>query len=96
MTKHLFTNIDWLGLTAELHTPMSSIDVDKDGTYVRVSPDQWVHIEFVDLFDRALDIGPLCLEELLEVRDVMMAREKAIISYESFMESLDEYEERYG
>jgi len=87
----MFTSVDWLGLTAEIVTsvtPGHMFVVNNDGDIELVDS---IDVEYttIDLIDYTLfAFGPEALGELLDARQVML-------SYNSFVNELDEYWEKY-
>lgn len=81
----ILRDIDWLGLTAITITPtIIIVDHNRIATIV-----QEAEIVVIDLVEKALDVGPEYLEQLLDYREVML-------SYESLMDEIDTYTKRHG
>lgn len=80
-------NIDWLGLTAEITEVIYVVVVDTTGIS-RVTKVE--KVTTIDLVDHILATsGPEEFKRILDLRQVML-------SYESFMYDLEDYEERHG
>ena len=86
-------SIDWLGMTATVvvdYAVQGVIVVDTAGNAVitEVMDMEVVQIDLVEfiLSHYGPNLGPLLLEQLLEIRALML-------SYQDFMDAMDEYEE---
>lgn len=86
-------SIDWLGMTATVLTDYAVktviiVDTEDNATIVEAMDMEVIQIDLVEfvLSYFGPNLGPLLLEQLLEMRELMF-------SYQNFTDAIDEYEE---